>query len=378
MIYFDNSATTKPYKEALSAFIKVNEEFFGNPSSLHQLGLEAEKLLTGARRQVASLVGAKPEEILFTSGGTESNNLAIKGAALAYKDRGRHIITQQTEHPSVLQSCRQLEKYGFRVTYLPVDREGRLSVQTLEQALTDDTILVSIMHVNNETGTIQPMKEISELLAHYPKALFHVDDVQGRGKVPLDLQGVDLCSFSAHKFHGVKGTGALYKRTGVQLSSLLSGGEQEHTLRSGTENTGGIVAMAKALRLTEERREQAISKMKHIQSFLRTELEKMQGVAVHTPLAGCAPHILNVSIQGVKGEVLVHALEEKGCFVSTTSACSSKQKKTSTVLTAMGVSQAEADSSIRISLAYDNSLEEAETLIEQLQMILPKLTKVQR
>ncbi|PAQ16577.1 cysteine desulfurase NifS [Bacillaceae bacterium SAOS 7] len=378
MIYFDNSATTKPYKEALAAFLKVNEQFFGNPSSLHQLGLEAEQLLTGARRQVASLIGVKPEELLFTSGGTESNNLAIKGTALAYKDRGRHIITQQTEHPSVLQACRQLEEYGFQVTYLPVDHEGRVSVQALQQALTDETILVSIMHVNNETGTIQPIEEIGRTLAHYPKVLFHVDDVQGIGKVPLDLRNIDLCSFSAHKFHGMKGTGALYKRVGVQLSPLLSGGEQEYKVRSGTENTGGIVAMAKALRMTEEKREQASSSMKSIQTFLRTELEKMSGVTIHTPSTGCAPHILNLSIEGVKGEVLVHALEEKGCFVSTTSACSSKQKKTSTVLSAMGISQAEADSSIRLSFAYDNSLEEAKTFTKQLQHILPKLTKAQR
>ncbi|MGM7636378.1 cysteine desulfurase family protein [Bacillus sp. Hm123] len=378
MIYFDNSATTKPYKEALATFLKVNEQFFGNPSSLHQLGLEAEQLLTGARRQVASLIGVKLEEVLFTSGGTESNNLAIKGAALAYKGRGRHIITEQTEHPSVLQACRQLEEYGFQVTYLPVDHEGRVSVPTLQQALTDETILVSIMHVNNETGTIQPIEEIGKLLTRYPKVLFHVDDVQGIGKVPLDLRNIDLCSFSAHKFHGMKGTGVLYKRTGVQLSPLLSGGEQEDKVRSGTENTGGIVAMAKALRMTEEKRAQASSSMKSIQTFLRTELEKMNEVTIHTPLTGCAPHILNLSIQGVKGEVLVHALEEKDCFISTTSACSSKQKKTSTVLSAMGISQAEADSSIRLSLAYDNSLEEAKTFIKQLAHVLPKLTKVQR
>ncbi|WP_338750693.1 cysteine desulfurase family protein [Bacillus sp. FJAT-52991] len=378
MIYFDNSATTKPYKEALSAFMKVNEEFFGNPSSLHQLGLEAEKLLISARRQVASFIGVKPEELLFTSGGTESNNLAIKGTALAYKDRGRHIITQQTEHPSVLQACGQLEDYGFQVTYLPVNHEGRVSLQVLQQALTDETILVSIMHVNNETGTIQPIEEIGELLAQYPKVLFHVDDVQGRGKVPLHLGNIDLCSFSAHKFHGVKGTGGLYKKDGVRLSPLFSGGGQEHKIRSGTENTGGIIAMAKALRMVEEKREHTSSNMKDIQTFLRTELEKMNEVTIHTSSTGCAPHILNFSVKGVKGEVLVHALEEKGCFVSTTSACSSKQKKTSTVLTAMGLSQAEADSSIRISLAYDNSLEEAKVLIKQLQNILPKLTKVQR
>ncbi|MFK2824683.1 cysteine desulfurase family protein [Bacillus sp. B190/17] len=376
MIYFDNSATTRPYKEALSAFVKVNEQFFGNPSSLHHLGVQAERLLTEARKQIASLVGAEPEEIIFTSGGTESNNLALKGAALANRHRGNHIITQQTEHPSVINACRQLEDVGFRVTYLPVDKEGRVSVKELEQTLTNETIIVSIMHVNNETGTIQPVKQISRLLREYPRALFHVDDVQGRGKVGLDLEGIDLCSLSAHKFHGLKGNGVLYKKKQIKLSSLLSGGNQESGWRSGTENTGGLAAMAKALRLTEEKRKEHIDMMKEIQLFLRTELKQIDGTVIHTPEEGCAPHILNFSIAGMKGEVLIHALEEKGCYLSTTSACSSKQKKTSAVLTAMGVSREEADSSIRLSLSYENTMEEARSFIRLLKETIPNLTRV--
>ncbi|HEY9577825.1 MAG TPA: cysteine desulfurase family protein [Pseudobacillus sp.] len=378
MIYFDNSATTKPYKEALAAFTKVNEQFFGNPSSLHQLGMQADRLLSEARKQIASLMGGKPEEIIFTSGGTEANNLAIKGAALANKQRGTHVITQETEHPSVLNTCRQLEDLGFNVTYLPVDVSGRISLQELERALTGDTILVSIMHVNNETGTIQPIEEISQLLKRYPKVLLHVDDVQGRGKVELNLEGIQLCSLSAHKFHGLKGSGVLYKKKGVKLSPLLSGGNQESGWRSGTENTGGLIAMAKALRLTEEKRLEGFEKMKELQQFLRTELEKISGTVIHTPKEGCAPHILNFSIAGTKGEVLIHALEERGCYLSTTSACSSKQKKTSTVLTAMGVPTNVADSSIRLSLSYENTIEEAQAFIRLLTETIPTLTKVQR
>lgn len=378
MIYFDNSATTKPYKEALAAFIKVNEQFFGNPSSLHQLGVQAERLLAEARKQIASLLGAKAEEIIFTSGGTEANNLAIKGAALANRQRGNHIITQQTEHPSVLSACRQLEALGFRVTYLPVNVSGRVCVNDVEKALTDQTIIVSMMHVNNETGAIQPVKEVSRLLKSCPNTLFHVDDIQGRGKVKLNLGGIDLCSLSAHKFHGLKGSGVLYKKHGVKLSPLLSGGSQESGWRSGTENTGGLVAMAKALRLTEEKRADSLQELTEIQLFLRTELEEMSNTAIHTPKEGCAPHIINFSIAGIKGEVLIHALEEHGCYLSTTSACSSKQKKTSTVLTAMGLPKSTADSSVRLSLSYENTLEEAKAFIRLLKETIPKLTKVQR
>lgn len=378
MIYFDNSATTKPYKEALSAFTKANEQFFGNPSSLHHLGMQADRLLQEARKQIASLIGAEVEEIIFTSGGTEANNLALKGAALANRHRGNHIITQQTEHPSVLHACHQLEELGFQVTYLPVNASGRISIQELEAALTEETIAVSIMHVNNETGTIQPMKEISKLLKKYPKVLFHADDVQGRGKVVLDLKEIDLCSLSAHKFHGLKGSGVLYKKKGVKLSPLLSGGNQESGWRSGTENTAGIIAMAKALRLTEEKRSEGVAEMEEIQQFLRSELEKINGVRIHTPKTEAAPHILNFSITGVKGEVLIHALEERGCYLSTTSACSSRQKKTSTVLVAMGLPAAAADSSVRLSLSYENTMEEAQAFLRVLNETLPKLTKVQR
>lgn len=378
MIYFDNSATTKPYKEALSTYVKVNEQFFGNPSSLHHLGLQAERLLFESRKQMASLLGTEAENIIFTSGGTEANNLAIKGTALANMHRGRHIITQQTEHPSVINACRQLEEHGFRVSYLPVDSHGQVSAEDVAAALTNETILVSIMHVNNETGAIQPIQEIAKLLKNEPQVLFHVDDVQGRGKVPLNLENIDLCTLSAHKFHGLKGNGALYKKKGVKLSALLSGGNQESGFRSGTENAGGVAAMAKALRLIEEHRREHGERLRAVQQFLRKELEGRQDVIIHTPREGCAPHILNFSVERLKGEVLVHALEERGCYLSTTSACSSRQKKTSTVLTAMGVPKEIADSSVRLSLSYENTRQEAEAFIQILKDTIPTLAKVQR
>ena len=378
MIYFDNSATTKPYKEALSTYVKVNEQFFGNPSSLHHLGLQAERLLFESRKQMASLLGTEAENIIFTSGGTEANNLAIKGTALANMHRGRHIITQQTEHPSVINACRQLEEHGFRVSYLPVDSHGQVSAEDVAAALTNETVLVSIMHVNNETGAIQPIQEIAKLLKNEPQVLFHVDDVQGRGKVPLNLENIDLCTLSAHKFHGLKGNGALYKKKGVKLSALLSGGNQESGFRSGTENAGGVAAMAKALRLIEEHRREHGERLRAVQQFLRKELEGRQDVIIHTPREGCAPHILNFSVERLKGEVLVHALEERGCYLSTTSACSSRQKKTSTVLTAMGVPKEIADSSVRLSLSYENTRQEAEAFIQILKDTIPTLAKVQR
>ena len=229
MIYFDNSATTKPYQEVLDSFLKVSSTYFGNPSSLNGLGSQAEKLLTQAREQVADLLNVKTTEVFFTSGGTESNNLAVKGTALMHKQRGRHLITSSIEHPSVSKAMEQLEENGFEVTYLPVDNQGRVYIGDVEKAIRNDTILVSIMHVNNEVGTIQPIKEIGNLLKKYPHVLFHVHAVQGMGKIHLKLHGfgVDLCSLSAHKFHGLKGTGALFIREGIKLAPLLSGGEQE-------------------------------------------------------------------------------------------------------------------------------------------------------
>ncbi|MBP2241419.1 cysteine desulfurase [Cytobacillus eiseniae] len=378
MIYFDNSATTKPYKEALASFNKVSTDFYGNPSSLHRLGGQAEQLLLQAREQIAKLLNVQKGEVYFTSGGTEGNNLAIKGTALKYRDRGRHIISTAIEHPSVRESMEQLKELGFRITYVPVNKHGIVSIHDIEKAITDDTILVSVMHVNNEIGSIQPIKEIGQLLKRYTKILFHVDDVQGIGKVPLHLHDnhIDLCTISGHKFHGLKGTGALFMRQGITITPLFSGGGQEWKHRSGTENVAGMVAMAKALRLTLDKQEINQNRMAEIKDFIRTKLEMIEGVQIHSPHLQSAPHIINFSIKGFKAEVFVHALEEKEIYVSTTSACSSKTQKASSTLLAMGVPEDEALSSIRISLAYDNTLDEAKKLVEEIKEAVIRLRKV--
>ncbi|MED1203183.1 cysteine desulfurase family protein [Heyndrickxia acidicola] len=380
MIYFDNSATTKPYDEVLDAFIKISRNFFANPSSLHQLGSHADSLIGQARKQIAQLLKVNMNEVFFTSGGTEGNNLAIKGTALQYRNRGKHIITTATEHPSIYETCRQLEDMGYQVTYLPVNKDGQISLGDLEAAITNETILVTLMHVNNEVGTIQPVREIGEMLKNYPKVLFHVDHVQGMGKIPLDLHkaNIDFCTISAHKFHGLKGNGILYIREGVRISPLLSGGNQEGRMRSGTENTGGIVTMAKALRLIEDRRVSEVESLLAIRNELLKQLNGIPAIQIHTNPDVSAPHIVNFSVVGLKGEVMVHALEEEGIYVSTTSACSSKQKSLSRTLLEMGVSKHVAEGAVRVSLSYGNTLKEAEQFIRALKNVLGKYRDVMR
>lgn len=380
MIYFDNGATTKPYKEVVDSFVKVSSEYFGNPSSLHHVGAEAEKLLTTARAQVAELLNVKPNEIIFTSGGTESNNLALKGAAFKYQSRGKHIITTTVEHASVRESINQLVESGFRVTFIPVDREGRISVKDVQAAICEETILVSIIHVNNEVGTIQPIQEVGSLLKNYPKVLFHVDNIQGIGKVTLPLHeyGIDLCSYSSHKFHGFKGTGMLFVREGVELEPLFTGGSQERKQRSGTENVAGMVAMAKALRMSLENQRNHITEVIELKEYIMNELQKIADVTVHTPALQSAPHIINFSTKGLKAEVFVHALEEKGIYVSTTSACSSKKKARSSTLIAMNVDEELASSALRLSLTYTNTRAEAEYVIEMIKETINNLKEVMK
>lgn len=380
MIYLDNSATTKPHKEVIETFTKVAEEFFGNPSSVHALGLKAEKLLKTARQQMASLLGVKENEVVFTSGGTEGNNFAIKGIASKYHTRGKHIITTAIEHPSVLEACQQLEQEGFDVTYLPVNEQGRIEIDQLKAHLREDTILVSMMHVNNEVGVIQPIREVGQLLKDYPKILFHVDYVQGAGKIPLQFHEahIDLATISAHKFHGLKGTGALYIREGLKIDPLLAGGNQERSYRSGTENVAGIVAMSKALRLSLDNLEQKQKKLLKIHQFLRDELSKIDGVEVHTPNKNFANHIINFSVEGFKAEVLVHAIAENEVYVSTTSACSSKLNEPCKTLLAMGVTENQASSALRISLSFENTMEEAKQAIKVITNSIQALKKTMR
>ncbi|MFT4414978.1 cysteine desulfurase family protein [Fredinandcohnia humi] len=380
MIYLDNSATTQPFDEVLDSYTKVAKSYFGNPSSLHGIGGQAEKLLSQARTQIASLLHTKPQEILFTSGGSEGNNLAIKGVALQYQTRGKHIITTSIEHPSVSEACNQLQELGFEITFLPVDKDGSVSLEILENEIRDDTILVSTIHVNNEVGIIQPIEEIGNVLKKYPKVLFHVDHVQGVGKVPLDFEKakIDLCTISGHKFNGLKGTGVLFVRQGVKLKPLIAGGEQEMLVRAGTENVPGFVALAKALRLTMTDIEKKVKYLSELKQNILEQLTQISDVSINTPLKGSAPHIINFSINGLKPEVFVHLLEEDNIFVSTTSACSSKKNIPSKTLLAMGLTERLANSSIRISLSPMSRMEDVPILIETIQTALTKLRNVMR
>lgn len=380
MIYFDNSATTKPYKEVVDSFVKVSNDFFANPSSLHKLGGQAEALLNQARNQIAQLLNIKQKEINFTSGGTESNNLAIKGAATMFKNRGNHIITTAIEHASIYESMEILKNDGFSITYLPVDSEGRINLNDLKMAIRNETILVSIIHVNNEVGTIQPIKEIGDLLKNYPKILFHVDHVQGIGKVPINIHeyGIDLCSISAHKFHGLKGNGILYVREGVKIAPLLTGGNQEGHNRSGTENVAGIVAMAKALRLNLLKSEKEINRLIGLKTFILDGIQQIPEIIVHTPIENSAPHIINFSVKGFKAEVFVHALEEEEIYVSTTSACSSKINSVSHTLIGMGIDEEIAKSAVRLSLSFENTEEEARLVIRAIRKTIQKLGRTMK
>lgn len=364
MIYLDNSATTIPDESVVQSFKQVSEKYFANPSSIHELGADVEKLQTKAREQAATLLQIDPSEIIFTSGGTEGNNLAIKGVALKYQGRGNHIITTEIEHASVYETCKSLEELGFTVTYLPVNSDGVVDVQMVRSAITNKTILISIMHVNNETGSIQPIEEIGEIAKKHPKLFFHVDAVQALGKVPLQLHhsGIDLCTFSGHKIHGLKGTGMLYIKKGTVLYPLFHGGNQEQGLRSGTENVAGNVSFVRALRLMMERKQKGYGHLQKIHQNLFNHLGKIDGVYINSSGHG-APHIMNVSVPGLKPEVVIHALFEKGIVISTQSACSSKQSDKSRVLDASGRSSVVSSSGLRISLSYDTSEREIEIFI---------------
>ena len=361
MIYFDNAATTKIYDDALTSYVQVSQKFFGNPSSLHQLGVDAFQVLTKARAQVASLLSVQPEEIFFTSGGTESNNWAIKGTALEKSVFGKHIITTKIEHPSVIQTCKQLERFGFEVTYLDVDSKGIVSVDQLKESIRKDTILVSVMAVNNEVGAVQPIAEIAKVLEEYPSIHFHVDAVQAveRASQLLAIGRIDLLSLSAHKFHGPRGVGIMYKKFGRKIQALLTGGGQEKGERSTTENLPGIVATTKALRMALE--EESVTG--ELRSQLWKELATKPEIRIFSPEDG-ASHVLCFAIKGVRGEVVVHAFENHGIYISTTSACSSKKGDSSSTLYAMDVPTEWATGAVRVSFSNDNTKEEVEQFIK--------------
>ena len=371
MIYFDNAATTKIYDDALTSYVQVSQKFFGNPSSLHQLGVDAYQVLTKARAQVASLLSVQPEEIFFTSGGTESNNWAIKGTALEKSVFGKHIITTKIEHPSVIQTCKQLERFGFEVTYLDVDSKGIVSVDQLKESLRKDTILVSVMAVNNEVGAVQPIAEIAKVLEEYPSIHFHVDCVQAveRASQLLSIGRIDLLSLSAHKFHGPRGVGIMYKKFGRKIQALLTGGGQEKGERSTTENLPGIVATTKALRMALE--EESVTG--ELRSQLWKELATKPEIRIFSPEDG-ASHVLCFAIKGVRGEVVVHAFETHGIYISTTSACSSKKVDSSSTLYAMDVPTEWATGAVRVSFSNDNTKEEVEQFINVLHQLMKQFS----
>lgn len=371
MIYFDNAATTKIYDDALTSYVQVSQKFFGNPSSLHQLGVDAYQVLTKARAQVASLLSVLPEEIFFTSGGTESNNWAIKGTALEKSVFGKHIITTKIEHPSVIQTCKQLERFGFEVTYLDVDSKGIVSVEQLKESLRKDTILVSVMAVNNEVGAVQPITEIAKVLEEYPSIHFHVDAVQAVERVGqlLAIGRIDLLSLSAHKFHGPRGVGIMYKKFGRKIQALLTGGGQEKGERSTTENLPGIVATTKALRMAIEEK----SVTGELRSQLWKELVTKPEIRIFSPEDG-ASHVLCFAIKGVRGEVVVHAFENHGIYISTTSACSSKKADSSSTLYAMDVPTEWATGAVRVSFSNDNTKEEVEQFINVLHQLMKQFS----
>lgn len=374
MIYFDNSATTPIFPQSLDAYIKTSQRIIGNPSSLHDLGNQANRLLQQARKQIAELITVTPDEIYFTSGGTEGDNWVLKGTMIEKREYGNHMIISGIEHPAVSETAEQLKSLGVEVSIAPVNNQGFVIVDELKKLIRKDTVLVSIMAVNNEIGSIQPILEISELLKEYPKIHFHVDAVQAIGKVSLSewlTERVDFATFSAHKFHGPRGISFIYWKKGRRLAPLLNGGGQEKNQRSGTENVPAIVAMAKALRIALDRKLQKPDHTKHLKEALINALKAYEKVTIFSEGEDYAPHILCFSLKGIRGEVLVHALEEKQIFISTTSACSSRKHLASSTLHAMHVPDDLATSAVRISLDESNSMAE----VEQFMIIFKQLYK---
>ncbi len=369
-IYLDNSATTRPYDEVIELMARVMGTCYGNPSSLHAKGLEAEKIVKEARETLARALGCRVEEIIFTSGGTEANNQAIKGVAYRHRRRGNHIITSTIEHPSVLNCCRRLEEEGFEVTYVPVDSEGYILLEELAQALNEQTILVTLAHVNNEIGTIQPLDQIGPLIKKLnPQTLFHVDGAQALAKVPVDLDRwrIDLYSCSAHKIHGPKGVGALWIKTNTMLQPLLQGGEQESGMRSGTENVPGIAGFGLAVRQSFKLMQANNKLMYELKERLLQGLQKAGvDVSVNGPAPRqSAPHLLNLCFPGIKADILLRALEQQGIYASAGSACHSRHPQPSHVLLATGLSEDMVAASLRFSFSGLNSAAEIDTVIQQ-------------
>ena len=365
MIYLDNSATTRQYPEVTREMLRYMDEFYGNPSSLYQLGVDSEKAMKKARAALRKAIGMEDGRVYFTSGGTEADNMAIFGAARALKRRGRRIVTTAVEHPAVLECCRELEKQGFEVIYVGVDRNCRLDIDALRSAVNDETILVSMMHVNNEAGTIMPVSEVKQIMKENGSpGIFHCDAVQSFGKLQL-CSDADVISVSGHKIHGPKGTGAICIREGVNIPAFICGGGQESGKRSGTENVPAIAGFGLAAEMSEHGRRENSASMTQMRQRLISQLTaSIDDIVINSPetvgenTGECCSSLLNISFLGTRGEVLLHTLEQDGIYVSTGSACSSNKKGQSHVLKAMGLKDKEIEGTLRFSFGRMNSIEE--------------------
>ena len=365
MIYLDNCATTKPYKEVLDTFVEVNNSYFGNPASINKFGKTTNKLLSAARVQVADILGVKDDNIFFTSCATESNNIALLGSVEHKKDFGNRIIVSKIEHPSVLESFRELERRGFVLDYVNVDENGFIDLNHLESLLTKETILLSVMQVNNIFGAIQPIDKISEILKGFPKVHFHVDGVQGVLKSDIDLSKVDSYSISAHKFHGLKGIGILYLKSRRTVHNITFGGGQEDGIRSGTVNVAAAVSLAKALRLSKEKVNEVKLIHHEYKNFIVDKFSKYKHIVINSPFRDdFVDSIINISLPKIKGEAIVNALNDRGVMVSTTSACSSKTFHLNEALYARGLSKENIEGSVRVSFSYETTKKDVETFIE--------------
>ena len=381
-IYLDNSATTRAYDCVGELVKKVMCEDYGNPSSMHAKGVAAEQYIKEAKETFAKLLKVQPKEIVFTSGGTESDNLALRGVAMANQRAGKHLITTAIEHPAIINTMRHLEEEGFRVTYLPVDRYGRVKLDALKEALCKDTILVSIMYVNNEVGSVQPIQEAAGIVKAYNQnILFHVDAVQGFGKYriyPKKLK-VDLCSISGHKIHGPKGTGILYIGENVKIKPIVFGGEQQKNIRSGTENVPGIAGISLAARTIYQDLDVKVAQMRRLKQRFIKGVSQIEDTAIHGLYdETSAPHIISVGFAGIRSEVLLHALEEKGIYVASGSACSSNHPQVSGVLKGIGARQEFLDATLRFSMSEFTTPKEIDYTLDTLYNIVPNLRKYTR
>lgn len=372
-IYLDYAATTPVSEEIIDSYYRLLKENYANSDSIHEEGNKANKYLKKARTQIANLLNCKENEIVFTSGSTESNNTAIKGVAFAYSNRGKHIITSKIEHPSVLDSCKQLEEFfGFEITYLNVDEDGKIILEELKKSLRKDTILVSIMAVNNEMGSIQDVESISKIIKENSTALYHIDATQAMCKEKINFNVADLYNFSSHKFYGLKGSSVLVKKEKVRLVPLLSGGQQENGLRGGTVNWISHVMMAKSLRIGLEKLDENYAHVKGLKEYLIYNLKRIEGLKMNSPI-NASPYVLNIYFENKRGEVIMNALSSKGIYISTKSACSSKSKDYSVSIYEMTKNDTVSKNSLRISLSHLTTIDELNIFIEELKSIVETL-----